>query len=106
MVTILNFIHVAGNVLLHSMRTATFCWVAVGLVAAVLVIRGLTKKRSGKKQDDSYSLEGMSLGMCFGLLAGTMLENHMGIAISLGMIVGLVLGMLVPKERENGENEN
>ena len=104
MVTILNFIHVAGNVLLHSMRTATFCWVAVGLVAAVLVIRGLTRKRSGKKQDDSYSLEGMSLGMCFGLLAGTMLENHMGIAISLGMIVGLVLGMLIPKKVGDDEN--
>ena len=106
MVTILNSIHVAGNVLLHSMRTATFCWVAVGLVAAVLVIRGLTRKRSGKKQDDSYSLEGMSLGMCFGLLAGTMLGNHMGIVISLGMIIGLVIGMLIPKKVENDENDD
>lgn len=103
--TVLNFIHVAGNVLLHSMRTAAFCWVAVGLAAAVLVVRGLARKRSGKKQDDSYSLEGMSLGMCFGLLAGTMLENHMGIAISLGMIIGLVLGILIPRKVENGKNE-
>lgn len=103
--TVLNFIHVAGNVFLHSMRTAAFCWVAVGLAAAVLVIRGLTRKRSGKKQNDSYTLEGMSLGMCFGLLAGTMLENGLGIAISLGMIIGLVIGMLVPKKRENEENE-
>lgn len=48
--TILNSIHVAGNVLLHSIRTATFCWVAVGLVMVFLVIRSVTKKRSGKKQ--------------------------------------------------------
>lgn len=47
--TILNFIHVAGNVLLHSIRTATFCWVAVGLVAAALVIRGVTQKKRGKQ---------------------------------------------------------
>ena len=99
--TILNFIHVAGNVLLHSIRTAMFCWVAVGLVVAILVIRGVTKKKKGKKQDDNYGMEGMSLGMCFGLLMGTMLENYIGVAISLGMIVGLGIGMLIPKNKKD-----
>ena len=99
--TILNSIHVAGNVLLHSVRTATFCWAAAALVLAVLVIRGVSKKMSGKKQESNYCLEGMSLGMCFGLLVGTMLENHIGVAISIGMIVGLVIGMLIPKRTEN-----
>ena len=42
--TVLNFIHVAGNVLLHSMRTAAFCWAAVCLAAAVLIIRGLARE--------------------------------------------------------------
>ena len=42
--TVLNFIHVAGNVLLHSMRTAAFCWTAVCLAAAVLIIRGLARE--------------------------------------------------------------
>lgn len=101
--TILNFLHVAGNVLLHSIRTATFCWVAAALVVAVLVIRGVTKKKSGKKQDNNYGLEGMSLGMCFGLLIGTMLEHYIGAALSLGMIVGLVIGMLIPKKTENAD---
>ena len=50
--TILNYIHVAGNVLLHSMRTATFCWAAAALVVAVLVIRGVTQKKRGKKQEN------------------------------------------------------
>jgi NAD/NADP transhydrogenase beta subunit len=101
--TILNFIHVAGNVLLHSIRTATFCWVAVGLVVVILAIRGVTKKKKGEKQDNNYCLEGMSLGMCFGLLIGTMLGNYIGVAISLGMIVGLAIGMCIPKKTEGGD---
>ena len=101
--SILNFIHVAGNVLLHSIRTATFCWVAVALVVAVLVIRGVTQKKSGKKQENNYCLEGMSLGMCFGLLVGTMLENYIGVAISIVMIVGLVVGMLILRKVESGD---
>ena len=100
---ILNFIHVAGNVLLHSIRTATFCWAAAALVVAVLAIRSVTKKKSGKKQENNYCLEGMSLGMCFGLLVGTMLKNYIGVAISLGMIMGLVIGLLIPKKVENGD---
>ena len=98
---ILNFICVAWNVLLHSIRTATFCRVAAGLLVTILVIRGITKKKSAKKEDNNYCLEGMSLGMCFGLLIGTMLEGYIGVAISVGMIVGLVIGMLIPKKAEN-----
>ena len=100
--TILNFTRVVWNVLLHSIRTATFCWVAVALVV-VLAIRSVTQKKSGKKQESNYCLEGMSLGMCFGLLVGTMLENYIGVAISIGMIVGLVIGMLIPRKAENGD---
>lgn len=101
--SILNFIHVAGNALSHSIRTATFCWAAAALVVAVLVIRGVTRKKRGKKQENNYCMEGMSLGMCFGLLVGTMLENYIGVAISIGMIVGLVIGMLIPRKVESGD---
>ena len=99
--TILNAIHVAGNVLLHSIRTAAFCWAAAALAAAVLVIRGVTQKKRGKKQETNYCLDGMNLGMCFGLLAGTMLENYIGAAISIGMIAGLVIEMPIPKKAED-----
>ena len=104
--TILNSIHVAGNILLHSVRTAAFCWAAAALVVAVLVIRGVTQKKRGKKQESNYRLEGMSLGMCFGLLVGTMLENYIGAAISIGMVVGLVIGILIPKKVENEDQQN
>ena len=101
--SILNFIHVAGNALSHSIRTSAFCWAAAALVVAVLVIRGVMRKTRGKKQENNYCLEGMSLGMCFGLLVGAMLENDIGAAISIGMIVGLVIGMLIPKKVESGD---
>ena len=99
-----NLIHVAGNVLLHSVRTATFCWVAAGLVIAILVVCVAARKKNGRKQDRDCCLEGMSLGMCFGLLIGTMLEASIGAASSLGMIAGLVIGMLIPKQAENGDS--
>lgn len=43
----------------HSIHTAWFCWVAVGLVVAVLIIRSVAGKKSGKKQDNNYSMEEM-----------------------------------------------
>ena len=101
--TILNTVHVAGNVLLHSLRTVPFCWVAAGLVIAILIIRDIIKKKSGKKQDTNYVMEGMSLGMCFGLLIGTMLDGYIGVGISIGMIIGLVIGMCISKNQEARE---
>ena len=62
--TILNFTRVVWNVLLYSLRTATFCWVAAALVAAVLVIRSVMQKTHGKKQGNNYCLEGMRLQHC------------------------------------------
>lgn len=41
---IFSFVRTAENVLLYSLRTATFCRVAVGLVVAILVIRGIIRK--------------------------------------------------------------
>ena len=97
---ILNTLRAAGNALLHSLRTATLCWVAAGLAVEVLVIRSVTGKKGGKKQDNTYSLEGMSLGMCLGLLIGTTLKSYIGAAIFFGMIAGLVIGTCVPKKTE------
>ena len=80
-------------------------WIAVGLAVAILAARGVTKKRKGKKQDADYGMEGLSLGMCLGLLIGTMLESYTGIAISLGMLVGLTVGMCIPKRPGDGGKE-
>lgn len=101
--TILEFIRVAGNIILHSIRTALPCWVAVFLVAAILIVRSITTKKKEKKQDGNYSMEGMSLGMCFGLLIGTVLGDNLGIGISLGALIGLAIGLCMPKKQENEE---
>ncbi len=97
--TTLNFIHTAGNVLLHFIRTAAFRW-AAGSVSAILIICSVIKKKKGKKQDTVYCMEGISLGMCLGLLIGTLFEGYIGVGISVGMIIGLVIGMYIPKEQE------
>lgn len=83
------------NTLLHSIRTAAPCWVAIVLVVAILVLRGLTKKKKGEKQDSNYGMEGMCLGMCFG--------TAIGIGISLGMLIGLAIGLSISKKPEDGD---
>ncbi len=45
----------------------------------------------------------MHLGMCFGLLAGSQLENGTGIGISPGMLLGLAIGTCIPKNSEHEE---
>lgn len=76
-------------------------WMAVGLAVSILIIRAVSKKKTGEQQDSDYSMEGMSLGMCFGLLIGTALENNVGITVSLGMLAGLAAGMIIPKKGRN-----
>ncbi len=45
----------------------------------------------------------MHLGMCFGLLSGSQLENGTGIGIFPGMLLGLAIGTCIPKNSEHGE---
>ena len=54
--SILNFIHTAGYVLLHSIRTAAFCWAAAALVVAVPVIRGMTRRTRQLKSCTAHQL--------------------------------------------------
>lgn len=49
--TILNFFHSLKNMIMHSMRTSTASWVALGLLVGILVVRGVIKKWKGRKQD-------------------------------------------------------
>ena len=76
-------------------------WTALFFATVVLIVRGVIKKKKRTQPNGDYGMEGMCLGMCFGLLTGTMLENYSGIGISLGMLVGLTVGTLIPKK--NGE---
>ena len=51
--TIGSNIRVAGNMLLHSFRTAAPCWAAIALVAVILIIRAMAGKKKGKKHKNA-----------------------------------------------------
>lgn len=52
------------NTILNFICVATPCWVAIGLLVAILVVRSVTKKKKDEKQGNNYGMEGMCLGMC------------------------------------------
>lgn len=39
----------------------------------------------------------MSLGMCFGAAVGAFFLEHIGVTLSMGMLIGLLVGMCVKK---------
>ena len=78
-------------------------WVAMGLLLVIFCIRSAVNKKKGKKQSFDYGMEGLSLGMCFGLLIGTVFGDNLSIGVSFGALVGLAVGMCVPKNSENDE---
>lgn len=90
------------NTVMDFIRAAA-PWVAMGLLIAILAVRGAKKKKNGKKQDDNYGTEGMCLGMCFGTALGTALWNDTGIGLSLGMLIGLAIGVSIPKKVEGDD---
>ena len=85
------------NTILDFIRAAA-PWVAMGLLVAILAVRGAAKKGKRKKQDSDYGLEGMCLGMCLGTAIETAPGNNTGIGISLGMLIDLAIGSCVHKE--------
>ncbi len=78
-------------------------WVAMGLVAAIVAVRGVRKQKRGDERDGDWGMESMSLGMGIGLLIGTALGDHIDLGISLGAPISLAVGMFIPKKGENGD---
>lgn len=79
-------------------------WAVVVLFLAVLIIKRNISKNKEKKLGD-YSTEGMSIGMCLGCAIGASNIMNIGIALSLGMLFGLAIGMLI-KKGESGEKDS
>ena len=79
-------------------------WVVVILFLAMLIIKKYISKNKEKKAED-YSTEGMSIGMCLGCAIGASNIMNIGIALSLGMLFGLAIGMLI-KNGESGEKDS
>ncbi len=98
--SVLEFIRVAMNTILHSFRTAMPCWAAI-VLAAIILIRSAVQKIKGEKQGGNCGMEGVILGLCFGLLIGTMLGDNIGTGISLGASAGLAVGLFIPKKTKD-----
>ena len=80
----------------------------MGISVAIIIVNNNSNK-------NTYTAEGMCLGMSFGLLLGTSFSSgHMGLFLSLGMLIGESLGMLIgvfydnrnKLEKENIDDRN
>ena len=78
--------------------TAAFPWLIMGLSLAILCVK-LGQKKEGEKID-SYMTEGMSFGLLIGTALGVIGNMSTGTTLSLGMLIGLTLGSLIPKKEK------
>ena len=71
----------------------------LGLLLAIFRVQNSAKKKIKEKRE-TYSIEGIALGMCFGVAAGTTLGN-IGIGLTPGMLSGLVVKSVIGKKGSN-----
>lgn len=72
---------------------AALPFIIIGISVAVIVVNSNNNK-------ESYICEGMFLGMSIALLLGTSFASeHLGIFLSLGMLVGEAVGSSIRKNK-------
>lgn len=78
---------------------AALPWVITGLCVAVLAVH---MKRNKSQEKETYIGEGMCFGMCLGVSLQSMIGvDNLGTAMCIGMLVGEVIGMIIPKEKDD-----
>ena len=70
--------------------------VVVGIALAVF-FTGRAGKKKKQEKESGYEAEGMSLRMCFGAAVGAIFPEYIGVTLSVGMLIGLLVGMYVKK---------
>lgn len=68
-------------------------FVIAGICVIVIVM-------NSKKNKENYLLEGMTLGMCFGLMIGNLFDGNIALGLSLGMLVGEAIGASVKRKKK------
>ena len=76
---------------------AALPWIAMGLLLAVFLARGTSRKKDKETKED-YGSEGMALGMCFGVAMASALHLDIGLGLTLGMLLGLAVGSGIEKK--------
>ena len=75
---------------------ASLPFIIIGICVAIIVVNNRKNKNK-----ESYISEGMCLGMSFGLLVGASFRSeHLGMFLSLGMLVGEAIGSSLKKDRQ------
>ena len=79
-----------------------FMMAAVPLVVAGIALAvffaGRAEKKKKREKENGYEAMGMSLRMCFGAAVGAIFPKYIGITLSMGMLIGLVIGMCFGKK--------
>ena len=57
---------------------ASLPWVICGISIAIIIVNN-NKVKTKKTSKETYISEGLCLGMCFGVLLGSIYSEHLGI---------------------------
>lgn len=82
---------------------AALPWIIIALCVAVLAVQISRKRSKGKdgEKKENYMAEGMCVGMCLGVSLQVAIGfDNLGVALCIGMLVGEVIGMMIPKEKQ------
>lgn len=85
-----------GNYLVIGKYTIIITMLCISIMIFTIVRRVMTKKYKG-----DHMASGMIIGISAGLLAGIMFERSgfgMVMGISIGEIIGMTIGVLIPKK--------
>ena len=81
-----------------------FIMAALPLVLAGLALAALFAGRANRKKDqekeNGCEAMGLSLGMCAGAAIGAFFPEYIGITLSAGMLIGLLVGMCIEKKKK------
>lgn len=85
------------NAILEFVRAA-LPWTILGVAVAVLCVRRGGQQKQEKSRQD-YSGDGMCLEIGLGVALAIALDGtkHLGLGLSLGMLVGMAIGAYVEK---------
>lgn len=68
-------------------------FIIIGISVAVIIV-------NSNKNKETYISEGMCLGMSFGLLLSNLFSSeHMGLSLSLGMLIREAIGSFIKKDK-------
>ena len=84
---------------------AALPWIALGVSLALICANYSKNKKSKaagtdedqKQPDGNYMTEGICFGMCAGVVLSTVGIIELGLGISLGMLLGIVVGRNIKK---------